>query len=268
MLIMESTNKSFRFHNKEKMNTSCIPILGVQINATNMDLALKQIETWLSERSSNYICVAPAHSIMECVNDPTLLPIFNDAGMVTPDGMAVVWLLKFKGHKHVGRVYGPDLLHAACAHGLSKGYRHYFYGGAPGVAEKLVEKLSEHFPGLQVAGMLAPPFRSLSPEEDQEIIRQINAARADIIWVGLGSPKQEIWMHSHLGKVNAPLMVGVGAAFDFLSGKKTQAPLWIQRHGLEWLFRFASEPVRLWPRYRQYPKFILLVMAEGLGLLK
>jgi len=116
--------------------------------------------------------------------------------------------------------------------------------------------------------MLAPPFRPLSPEEDQEIVRQINAARADIIWVGLGSPRQEIWMHSHLGKVNAPLMVGVGAAFDFLSGKKTQAPLWIQRNGLEWLFRFASEPVRLWPRYRQYPKFILLVMAESLGLLK
>ena len=250
------------------MKCEYVPLLGVQISALNMQLALKQMETWLAERSSNYICVAPAHSIMECVNDPTLLPIFNGAGMVTPDGMAVVWLLKLKGRKHVERVYGPDLLLAACAHGLPKGYRHYFYGGAPGVAEKLVEELSERFPGLQVAGMLAPPFRPLSPEEDQEIVRQINAAMADIIWVGLGSPRQEIWMHSHLGKVNAPLMVGVGAAFDFLSGKKTQAPLWIQRNGLEWLFRFASEPVRLWPRYRQYPKFILLVMAESLGLLK
>ena len=250
------------------MKCEYVPLLGVQISALNMQLALKQMETWLAERSSNYICVAPAHSIMECVNDPTLLPIFNGAGMVTPDGMAVVWLLKLKGRKHVERVYGPDLLLAACAHGLPKGYRHYFYGGAPGVAEKLVEELSERFPGLQVAGMLAPPFRPLSPEEDQEIVRQINAAMADIIWVGLGSPRQEIWMHSHLGKVNAPLMVGVGAAFDFLSGKKAQAPLWIQRNGLEWLFRFASEPVRLWPRYRQYPKFILLVMAESLGLLK
>ena len=250
------------------MSLPQVAILGGQISALNMQLALKQMETWLAERSSNYICVTPAHSIMECVNDPTLFPIFNGAGMVTPDGMAVVWLLKLKGHKQVSRVYGPDLLLAVCEHGLPKGYRHYFYGGAPGVTEKLVEKLSERFPGLQVAGMLAPPFRPLSPEEDQDIVRQINGARADIIWVGLGSPRQEIWMHSHLGKVNAPLMVGVGAAFDFLSGKKTQAPLWIQRNGLEWLFRFASEPVRLWPRYRQYPKFILLVMAESLGLLK
>lgn len=250
------------------MNSPSVPILGVQISAINMELALKQIETWLAERSSNYICVAPAHSIMECVNDPTLLPIFNGAGMVTPDGMAVVWLLKLKGHKQVSRVYGPDLLLAACEHGLTKGYRHYFYGGAPGVAEKLVEKLSERFPGLQVAGMIAPPFRSLSPEEDQDIVGQINVARADIVWVALGSPRQEIWMHSHLGKVNAPLMVGVGAAFDFLSGNKSQAPLWIQRNGLEWLFRFASEPARLWSRYRQYPKFILLAIAESLGLSK
>lgn len=250
------------------MKCEYVPLLGVQISALNMDLALKQMETWLAERAPNYICVAPAHSIMECVNDPTLLPIFNGAGMVTPDGMAVVWLLKLKGHKQVSRVYGPDLLLAVCEHGLPKGYRHYFYGGSPGVAEKLVEKLIERFPGLQVAGMIAPPFRSLSAEEDQDIVKQINVAKADIIWIGLGSPRQEIWMHSHLGKVSAPLMVGVGAAFDFLSGKKTQAPLWIQRHGLEWLFRFASEPVRLWPRYRQYPRFILLVMAESLGLLK
>ncbi len=250
------------------MNSLNVPILGVQVSAVNMNMALEQIDLWLEKRSLNYICVAPAHSIMECVNDPTLLPIFNGAGLVTPDGMALVWLLKLKGHKQVSRVYGPDLLLAVCEHGLPEGYRHYFYGGEPGVAEKLVEKLSERFPGLQVAGMLSPPFRPLSPEEDQEIVRQINEARADIIWVGLGSPRQELWMHSHLGKVNAPLMVGVGAAFDFLSGKKTQAPLWIQRHGLEWLFRFASEPVRLWPRYRQYPKFILLVMAESLGLLK
>ena len=243
-----------------------IPILGVQVSAINMKLALEQVEIWLAERTPNYICVAPAHSIMECVNDPALLPIFNAAGMVTPDGMAVVWLLILKGQKQVGRVYGPDLLAAACEHGLPKGYRHYFYGGAPGVAEKLVEKLSKHFPNLQVAGIFTPPFRPMSPAEDEEVIRQINSAQADIIWVGLSSPKQELWMHAHLGKLNAPIMVGVGAAFDFLSGTKPQAPLWIQRNGLEWLFRFASEPARLWPRYRQYPRFIFLVIAEMFGL--
>ena len=243
-----------------------IPILGVQVSAINMKLALEQVEIWLAERTPNYICVAPAHSIMECVNDPALLPIFNAAGMVTPDGMAVVWLLILKGQKQVGRVYGPDLLAAASEHGLPKGYRHYFYGGAPGVAEKLVEKLSKHFPNLQVAGILTPPFRPMSPAEDEEVIRQINSAQADIIWVGLSSPKQELWMHAHLGKLNAPLMVGVGAAFDFLSGTKPHAPLWIQRNGFEWLFRFASEPARLWPRYRQYPRFIFLVIAEMFGL--
>jgi N-acetylglucosaminyldiphosphoundecaprenol N-acetyl-beta-D-mannosaminyltransferase len=203
---------------------------------------------------------------MDCINDPTLYPIFNNAGMVTPDGMAVVWLLRLKGHKQVRRVYGPDLLLAVCEDGAAKGYRHYFYGGAPGVAETLVEKLSARIPNLQVVGTCAPPFGSISLKEDEEIIQQINRTNADILWVGLGSPKQEIWMQEHLGKINATVMVGVGAAFDFLSGNKAQAPLWLQRSGLEWLFRLLSEPKRLWPRYRHYPKFAFLALMEILGL--
>jgi N-acetylglucosaminyldiphosphoundecaprenol N-acetyl-beta-D-mannosaminyltransferase len=243
-------------------------ILGIKISAVNMNMALAHLDMWLTERRPQYICVTPAHSIMDGYCQPKLRSIFNASGMTTPDGMAVVWLLRLKGHRHVQRVYGPDLLLATCKYGLEKGYRHYFYGGQPGVTEKLIEKISMQFPGVQVAGAFTPPFRPHSTKEDEDVINRINKANADIIWVGLSSPKQESWMHSHLGKLNAPVMVGVGAAFDFLSGNKPQAPVWMQHSGLEWLFRLANEPKRLWPRYRQYPRFILLVISETLGWLK
>ncbi len=243
-------------------------ILGLNVSALDMEMALELLDFWLSKSSPQYVCVTPAHSIMDAYNRPELRSIFNASGMTTPDGMAVVWLLRLKGHRHVQRVYGPDLLLAACKHGVGKGYRHYFYGGGPGVAEKLAKKISTQLPGLQIAGVFTPPFLPLNPEEDEEIIFQINNAHADIVWVGLSSPKQEIWMHKHLGRIEAPIMLGVGAAFDFLSGSKPQAPLWMQRNGLEWLFRFANEPGRLWPRYRQYPKFVMLVILEMFGLLK
>ena len=243
-------------------------ILGVEISCINMRMAIEQFDKWLVERSIHYVCVTPAHSIMDSYTDPKLRPIFNASGMTTPDGMAVVWILHLKGHREVKRVYGPDLLLAICMHGLEKNYRHFFFGGAPAVAEKLAEKLSRRVRGLKVAGTLTPPFHDLSAEEDETITDQINAARADIVWVGLSSPKQEIWMHAHLGKLNAPVMVGVGAAFDFIAGNKPQAPIWMQHSGLEWLFRFANEPKRLWPRYRQYPRFVLLVIAEWLSEIK
>jgi len=248
------------------MKNECIPILGVRVSTVNMDLALSQFETFLDNRGNAYICVAPAHSIMECVNDPDLYPVFNGADMVTPDGMAVVWLLQLRGHRQVRRVYGPDLLQATCAYGLERGWRHYFYGGAPGVAERLAEKLQEQFPGLQIAGTCSPPFGRPSAEEERALLDQVNSSEADIVWVGMSSPKQEVWMNAHLGQVHAPVMVGVGAAFDFLSGCKKQAPRWMQRSGLEWLFRLLSEPRRLWPRYRHYPRFVWLALREHIAL--
>ena len=237
-------------------------ILGIKVNALNMRMTLEQVDQWVTSRAANYICVTPAHSIMDGYNQPKLKQIFNESGMTTPDGMAIVWLLMLKGHRHVQRVYGPDLLLAACEHGLKKGYRHFFYGGKQSVADKLVEKITRQYPGLQIAGTFMHPFDSVTSEDDQQIVDKINRSKADILWVGLGSPKQEYWMHAHLGRLNVPVMIGVGAAFDFLSGAKPQAPVWMQRSGLEWLFRFASEPRRLWPRYRQYPKFILLAVSE------
>ncbi len=242
-------------------------ILGTRVSALNMEMALTQLELLVKEDSPSYVCVTPAHSIMEGYHQPDLRTIFNFSGMTVPDGMAIVWLLQLKGHRHVERVYGPDLLLAACKHGMKHGFRHYFYGGASGVTEKLVQKIQADFPSLQIAGIYTPPFRPLTAEEDGEVVRLINSAEADIVWVGLGSPKQEFWMQTHLGRLNVPVMVGVGAAFDFLSGNKPQAPHWIQRNGLEWVFRLANEPKRLWPRYRQYPKFVLLALSELLGLL-
>jgi N-acetylglucosaminyldiphosphoundecaprenol N-acetyl-beta-D-mannosaminyltransferase len=242
-------------------------ILGIKINALNLDLAIETIRKRIRERAPTYICVTPAHGVMDCFNEPSLKEIFNRSGMTTPDGMAIVWLLKLYGHKDVSRVYGPDLLLAACEAGLEKGWRHYFYGGKPGVAERLAEKLTELFPGMKVAGYYCPPFRPLTLEEEREVTEEIRAAKPDIIWVGLSTPKQEQWMSQFIGRLDVPVLVGVGAAFDFLSGTKKQAPRWIQRSGLEWLFRFISEPRRLWPRYRQYPKFVLLALGQWLGFL-
>jgi N-acetylglucosaminyldiphosphoundecaprenol N-acetyl-beta-D-mannosaminyltransferase len=247
------------------MSFTKVPILGVNISALNMSLVLSEVTEWIHSHEPHYVCVAPAHSIMECVSNPALYCVFNNASMVTPDGMAVVWLLRLKGHHEVKRVYGPDLLLATCEYGVAYGWRHYFFGGAPGVAQLLAECLHRRFPDLQIAGTCSPPFGRLTPEEERALIDEVNASEADIVWVGMSSPRQEAWMCEHLGQVNAPVMIGVGAAFDFLSGRKPQAPRWMQRIGLEWLFRLITEPRRLWPRYSRYPKFIWLVLQELLG---
>jgi len=203
---------------------------------------------------------------MDAYYDDGFRRILNSSGLTTPDGMSVVWILKLLGHKDVGRVYGPDIMLALCQFGLEKKYRHFLFGGKPGIAEALASQLIERFDGLQIAGTHSPPFRKLTHEEEQETIEKINAAKPDIVWVGLSSPKQEYWMAEHLGRINAPVMTGVGAAFDFLSGSKPQAPRLIQRSGFEWLFRLATEPKRLWPRYRQYPLFVWLVLLQLLGI--
>jgi N-acetylglucosaminyldiphosphoundecaprenol N-acetyl-beta-D-mannosaminyltransferase len=246
-----------------------VNLLGVNVSAIDMAPALAAIAGWVARSEPRYVCVTPAHAIMDCYDNPALRAIYNASGLTTPDGMAVVWWLKLHRQRHVTRVYGPDLLQAVCAHLADSGARHYFYGGAPGVAEKLVARLRRQVPGLQVAGIISPPFRALTAEEDAEVRRQIAASQADIVWVGIGSPRQEMWMAEHCGQVGAPVLVGVGAAFDFLSGSKPQAPLWVQRSGLEWLFRLFSEPRRLWKRYvLGYPRFVVLAALQGAGVLK
>jgi N-acetylglucosaminyldiphosphoundecaprenol N-acetyl-beta-D-mannosaminyltransferase len=248
------------------MDYQRVNILGVGVSAIHMGQALAVLEEWIEKRNQQYVCVTPAHAVMDCYHDPRLRAIFNASGLTTPDGMAIVWLLKLHGQRSVGRVYGPDLMREVCKFSVAKGWRHFLYGGEVGVLERLKSRLEAEYLGIQIVGTFSPPFRSLAEQEDQEIVDKINSARPDIIWVGISTPKQVQWMHDHLGKVNASVLIGVGAAFDFLSGRKPQAPRWVQRSGLEWLFRLISEPRRLWRRYAQYPLFVVLVLAQMLGL--
>jgi N-acetylglucosaminyldiphosphoundecaprenol N-acetyl-beta-D-mannosaminyltransferase len=235
-----------------------VNILGVQVSTITMDDAVAAIEAWVRERAPHYVCITGVHGVMESRRHQALREIHNGAGLVTPDGMPLVWMSHLLGHPHVRRVYGPDLMRRMSAESAARGYRNYYYGGGPGTAEHLRDVLTRAHPGLQVAGTMSPPFRPLTEAEDEAIVAEINAARPDIVWVGLSTPKQERWMAAHCGRLHAPVMVGVGAAFDFLSGEKPQAPPWMQRSGLEWLYRALSEPRRLGWRYaRNNPAFVV-----------
>jgi N-acetylglucosaminyldiphosphoundecaprenol N-acetyl-beta-D-mannosaminyltransferase len=231
-----------------------------------MEIVLRTIEDWISRREPHYVCVTPVHAVMESQRDKELRRIHNAAGLVTPDGMPLVWLSRLMGFPNVERVYGPDLTLAMCERSIKPRYQHFFYGGGPGVAEKLVLRLRSRFPGLKVCGTYSPPFRPLTLEEDRAIVAEINATKPDIVWVGISTPKQQYWMAEHVGQLSAPVLIGVGAAFDFHAGIKRQAPRWMQKIGLEWLFRLLSEPRRLWRRYLiDNPWFLWLMLLQALG---
>src|SRR5690606_4272889 len=248
-------------------STSHVNVLGVRVSAVDMPMALDFFEDAIASDARTYVCVTGVHGVIESRSDRELMAIHNDAGLVTPDGMPLVWVGKLYGHRHMDRVYGPDLMLALCERSVTAGYRHFFYGGQEGVAEELASRLTARLPGLQVAGCYCPPFRPLSEEEELELIDQVAASRADIVWVGLSTPKQERFMAAMAGRMPAAVMVGVGAAFDFHSGRTQQAPRWMQRSGLEWLFRMATEPRRLAKRYlKNNPVFLALIAAQLLGL--
>lgn len=243
-----------------------INILGIGVSAINMKMALRTIDEWIFSREAHYVCVTGVHGVMESHRDEELRRIHNAAGLVTPDGMPLVWLGRLLGFRRVKRVYGPDLMLAVCSRSVKLGYRHFFYGGAPGVAEKLAVRLKFRFPGIKVVGTCSPPFRSLTQEEDKAVVERINAAQPDIVWVGISTPRQERWMADHVGRLSAPVLIGVGAAFDFHAGLKKQAPAWMQRSGFEWLFRLMTEPRRLWRRYlTNNPSFLWLIFLQALG---
>ena len=232
-----------------------------------MNTAVHVVDDWIRRREPNYVTVTGVHGVMESQKDMDLRKIHNRAGMVTPDGMPLVWLGRLNGRKDITRVYGPDLMLAICKQSTTAGYRHYFYGGNEGVPEILKAKLVQRFPGLNVVGTYSPPFRQLTEEEDKGVVDMINAAEPDIVWVGLSTPKQERWMAQHRDRLNAPVLIGVGAAFDFNADLKKRAPRWMQRNGLEWFFRLCSEPRRLWRRYLWANTFFLLFLAaSALGL--
>lgn len=242
-------------------------VLGVGVSAINLALAVDVIDQWIEAQTPNYVCVTGVHGIMECQSDAILCQIHNKAGLVTPDGMPLVWLSKLAGQRHVERVYGPDLMLAFCQRSVAKNYRHFLYGSSDAVLAQLAASLRQRVAGINIVGSYSPPFRPLSAEEDQVIVERINDAAPDVVWVGLSTPKQEQWMAAHIGRLSAPALVGVGAAFDFHAGTKQQAPYWMQRSGLEWFFRLVTEPRRLWRRYLyNNPRFIWSVCLQMSGV--
>lgn len=239
---------------------------GVRIHAIEVPDAVATIAAWIADRSPNYVVLTGAHGVVEMQGDAELREINNRAGLTTPDGMPVVWVGRLKGHKHIEKVYAPDVMTATFEFGLAGGVRHFLYGGDDGVADLLARTLLERYPGIQIAGTYCPPFRPLDDREAADIARMINDAEPHIVWVGIGCPKQERWMQRFRPVLRAPVLIGVGAGFDFLSGRKPLAPRWIQRSGFEWLYRLVSEPKRLWPRYsRVVPYFLYVAMRDLLA---
>ncbi len=240
-----------------------VDVLGVGISAVNMTMALDEISRWIEIREQHYVCVTGVHGVMESQRDPELLAIHNASGLTTPDGMPMVWAGHRAGADWMSRVYGPDLMLSVLERAAERGWSSFLYGGKEGVPELLAARLAEQIPALKIAGSFSPPFRSLTPEEDDEIVARINASGADLVWVGLSTPKQERWMAAHLGRVKAPAMLGVGAAFDFHAGLVPQAPPWMQERSLEWFYRLTKEPRRLWKRYlRNNPAFLARVFRS------
>ena len=243
-----------------------VNVLGVGVSALTIERALAQFDAWIAGGAREFVCIADAHAIMQSRWNDDFRAIHNGAGVVSPDGMPLVWLCR-AARRSVSRVYGPDLLLATAAHSVGKRYKHFFYGGAPGVADTLAAMLRQKFPDLAVVGTHSPPFRDLTEAEAQDVAALINRARPDIVWVGLSTPKQERWMAGFRARLDAPILIGIGAAFDFHSGSKPQAPYWIQRSGFEWLFRLATEPARLWPRYRRVvPGFLWHLALQKSGI--
>ena len=242
-------------------------LLGVHLSAFNLPTATGQMAQAVADSRRVYASTCPVYTLMQGHERPEVRAALNGADWVTPDGLPVVWALRWLGAHHVGRVYGPDLMLALSQISARCGYRQYYLGGAPGVAESVARQMQAKFPGLVVAGTCSPPFRQLTDGEERDLVTQINAAGAQIVWVGLGSPKQDLWMARHRPRLNAPLLVGVGAALDFFSGGQRQAPRWMRQSGLEWLFRLATNPRRLWRRYLVYnPKFVFQLALQLTGL--
>jgi N-acetylglucosaminyldiphosphoundecaprenol N-acetyl-beta-D-mannosaminyltransferase len=240
----------------------------VRIDAVQIPDVIEVLEKWIATREgSRFVAVTGMHGVMEAQHCNEFREVLREADLVVPDGMPLVWLGRRAGFSLARRVYGPELMETFCRETASYGRRHFFYGGAPGVAEQLASTLRGRFLGIEVAGTFSPPYRALTEAEDRCVVEQINAARADVLWVGLSTPKQERWMREHRCKLNVPVMLGVGAAFDFLSQRVRPAPPWMQENGLEWLYRLGTEPRRLWRRYLVYgAEFVWLVGLEQMGL--
>jgi N-acetylglucosaminyldiphosphoundecaprenol N-acetyl-beta-D-mannosaminyltransferase len=248
------------------MTLACREVLGMRVDATSYDDASQRVVRWAHEQRSAYVCVATVHMVMEAFDSEAFQQIVNGADLVTPDGMPLVWTLKSLGIRDASRVYGPELMPHVVERAAQENVPIGLYGGTPESLESFVRVLKARYPKIEVACRISPPFRPLTTEEDEAVTRQIVASGARILFVGIGCPKQENWMAAHKERIPA-VMLGVGAAFDFHTGRVRQAPRWIQSVGLEWAFRLAMEPRRLWKRYAKHnPRFVGLLSLQLLGL--
>jgi N-acetylglucosaminyldiphosphoundecaprenol N-acetyl-beta-D-mannosaminyltransferase len=247
-----------------------INVLGVGISVLDQGRAREFLFDAVRQGRRGYVAVTGVHGVSEAQDDPVFRKILNNALLCTPDGMPMVWMGRLQGQASIRRVYGPDLMLNLCERSRAENFSHFLYGGVPGIADALAHKLRERFPGLNIAGTFSPPFRELNPTERDELQRRVREARPDFFWVGLSTPKQERFMAQYMSVLpEAKIFIGVGAAFDLLTGRIRQAPRWMQSAGLEWFFRLTQEPRRLAKRYFvNNPLFIVRAAAQLLGLRK
>ena len=256
---------------RQSASATSVDILGVRVSALSLSQTADRILEWATGstvgESPRYVCATSVHGLVEAAKDASFRKILNRASIVTADGMPLVWWGGWAGSWGMERVYGPDLLLEVARQSVGRRVRHFFYGGTVGVAEELSRRLCARFPGLEVAGTHCPPFRPLTRAEEDTVVGRINESRADIVWVGLSTPKQERWIAALRERLGVKVLISVGAAFDFHSGRVPQAPRWMQRSGLEWLFRLSRDPGRLWRRYAlNSPLFVGLALLQLSGL--
>jgi N-acetylglucosaminyldiphosphoundecaprenol N-acetyl-beta-D-mannosaminyltransferase len=241
-----------------------IDVLGVRAHALDIASAKSLFHTAIKRHHKGYVCFASVHGVMEAQSDPSLMKIYEDAMVVAPDGMPLVWVGRMQGHT-MERVAGPEMMLEIMGGDEFRGCTHFLCGGEPGMAEELRDKLVVRFPHLKICGVFTPPFRPMKFDEERVLIEAVHRAQPDIIWVGLGAPKQEHFMARYLPLLDTTLMMGVGAAFLLHTGRISDSPRWIKRAGLQWAHRLAQEPTRLWRRYLlRNPSFIVRVALQFL----
>ena len=243
-----------------------VNVLGVGVSAVNRQTSVSLILEAMERRQRGYIAVTSVHGVMEAQADARFRTILNSSFLCVPDGVPLFWIGRLAGHRQISRVYGPDLMLDVCRASVPGGYRHFVYGGKPGVARELSRCLSARFSGLNIVGAYEPPFRPLNAQEEAELSAQVAAVRPDVLWVGLSTPKQERFMAEYLPRLDVTLMIGVGAAFDIHTGRTTQAPRWVRHAGFEWLYRLCHEPRRLWRRNLLNLWFLPLAAGQWCGL--
>jgi len=257
-----STTASVLVECPRPLKRKATAILEVRFDLIDYQTVMETIDRWRHRGERRYITMSNPRDVILCDRDIQMRQSLAGAGLTLPDGVGIILAAQLLRLTHQGRVTGPTLMLELCRWGQDKGYRHFFCGGAPGIAERLAERLSQQFPRLCVAGLYCPPFRPLTPGEEWAMLDFINATESDIVWVGLGAPKQEKWMARYRSQLNAPVLIGVGAAFDFHSGNAKWAPAIIRRLGLEWAYRLMQEPRRMWSRNVNNAVFLTRVLGQ------